>query len=275
MIGEVTYDRASFKGMEQAGWDSSAASYDELLGSITRKAIGPLLDACGVLAGTRVLDLCCGPGYGAAAAAERGAQSVGMDFSPSMISLARRLHPSVTFVQGDAEAIDVGSDSFDAVVCAFGVNHLADPLKSIREVHRVLRPGGKYSFSMWCSPGKSKFHELVLETVRTYGTMDVALPPAPPPFRFSDPSVCMEELSSAGFSDPSVVEVPLAFRARLATDVLALTACAVRMQMMIDMQTAQARERIREALVLGAEEYRTGALVVIPMPALIASGTKE
>ena len=52
----------SFKGLEYAGWQKGAASYDDLLGSVTRFAIVPLLDATDVRAGSQVLALCCGLG---------------------------------------------------------------------------------------------------------------------------------------------------------------------------------------------------------------------
>jgi SAM-dependent methyltransferase len=269
-----SYDPASFKGMEHAGWEGNAAGYDKLFGSITRHAIEPLLDATAIHAGSSMLDLCCGPGYGAAAAAARGARAIGIDFSQAMVETARGLHSAVTFLQGDAEALDFETESFDAVICSFGVNHLPDPGKSLREANRVLRPGGRFAFSMWCAPGKSKFHQLVLESIRAHGTMDVPLPPAPPPFRFSDPATCVAELIAAGFDDPDVVEIPLAFRPAAATDVLALTRCAVRLEMMIELQTGPARERIRRAIVEGAEKFRTGALLAIPMPAVLASGVK-
>jgi hypothetical protein len=70
------------------------------------------------------------------------------------------------------------------------------------------------------------------------------------------------------------VEVPLAFRAAAASDVLALTKTAVRMEMMIQRQSAQAMERIRQAIVEGAGKFRTPAGFEIPMPAVIASGVK-
>jgi SAM-dependent methyltransferase len=271
---KFSYDATSFKGMEQAGWEKNAASYDELFGSITRHAIEPLLDAAAVHAGTAMLDLCCGPGYGAAAGAVRGAHATGVDFSQAMVQTARGLHPNVTFLQDDAEALGFEDDSFGAAICSFGINHLPNPEKALREAHRVLSPGGRFAFSMWCAPGKSKFHQLVLESIRAHGSMDVPLPAAPPPFRFSDPATCAAELIAAGFDDVDVVEIPLAFRPRAAADVLALTMCAVRLEMMIELQVDSARERIREAIVEGAEKFRTGTVLEIPMPAVLASGAK-
>lgn len=275
MTAPLSYDPASFKGMEHAGWEQRAASYDKLFGSITRHAIEPLLDATAVHAGTSVLDLCCGPGYGAAAAAGRGAHAVGIDFSRAMVETARGLHPAATFQQGDAEALEFEPETFDAVICAFGVNHLPDPEQALRGCYRLLRAGGRIAFSMWCAPGKSKFHQLVLESIRDYGTTDVPLPPAPPPFRFSDPATCAAELVSAGFVDPDVREIALVFRPSAATDVLALTRCAVRLDMMIELQEDRARQRIRQAIVEGAETFRAGALLEIPMPAILASGVKR
>jgi len=274
MTVPFSYDPASFKGMEHAGWEQRAASYDQLFGSVTRHAIEPLLDAAAVRAGTSLLDVCCGPGYGAAAAAVRGARAIGIDFSLAMVETARLLGSAATFQQGDAEALDFKTGTFDAVICSFGVNHLPDPGKALRECYRVLRAGGRIAFSMWCAPGKSKFHQLVLECIREYGTIEVALPAAPPPFRFSDPATCAAELIAAGFVEPEVREIALAFRPSAATDVLGLTRCAVRLDMTIELQENRARKRICQAIVERAEKFRSAALLEIPMPAVLASGSK-
>ena len=68
----------------------------------------------------RLLDVCCGPGYGAGQAAERGLDAVGIDLSLAMISEPRQRFPSAEFRVGDAEQLQFDDGSFDAVVCPFG-----------------------------------------------------------------------------------------------------------------------------------------------------------
>ena len=274
MASALTFDRASFKGLEFAGWQKGAASYDDLLGSVTRHAMEPLLDATDVRAGSSVLEVCCGPGYGAGAALSRGARAAGIDFAPAMVEAAKKRYPTAAFRQDDAEALNFDSGVFDAVICAFGVNHLQHPEKAIAEALRVLRPGGKYAFTMWCIPGKSKFHQLVLESIRYHGTLDVPLPAAPPPFRFSEPEACTSALIGAGFVGPRVIEIPLAFRPERVEQVLDLTYSAVRLEMIISLQTPEARERIHRAILEGAARFRVGGDIEVPMPAVLASASK-
>ena len=274
MARELTFDPASFKGLEYAGWQKGAASYDDLFGSVTQHVMEPLLDATDVRAESSVLEVCCGLGYGAGAALSRGARAIGIDFAPAMVEAARERYPAAAFRQDDAEALNFDSGVFDAVICAFGVNHLQHPEKAIAEALRVLRPGGKYAFTMWCVPGKSKFHQLVLESICSHGTLDVPLPAAPPPFRFSDPEACTAALLGAGFVSPHVIEVPLAFRPRSAEQVLDLTHSAVRLEMILSLQTVEARERIHRAIVEGAARFRVGGEIEVPMPAVLASASR-
>jgi ubiquinone/menaquinone biosynthesis C-methylase UbiE len=274
MITDLRFDPGSFKGLEYVGWQRGAASYDELFGSITRHAMDPLLDATEVKAGTRLLEMCCGLGYGCAAAVSRGACAVGIDFAPAMIDGARARFPGAMFKQGDAESLDFHSASFDAVICAFGVNHLPFPEKAISEAYRVLRRGGKFAFTMWCAPGKSMFHQLVLDAIRAYGTLDRPLPEAPPPFRFSEPEACTAALMQAGFVLPRITQVELAFRPNSPERVLDLTYSAVRLEMILSDQNAEARARIHEAIIAGANRFRVEGKIEIPMPAVLASATK-
>jgi demethylmenaquinone methyltransferase/2-methoxy-6-polyprenyl-1,4-benzoquinol methylase len=93
--------------------------------------------------GDRVLDAACGTGDLAVAAKRAGADVVGLDFSPAMLERARRKDAGIEWVQGDALALPFPDASFDAATIGFGVRNLDDLAAGLRELRRVLRPGGR------------------------------------------------------------------------------------------------------------------------------------
>jgi ubiquinone/menaquinone biosynthesis C-methylase UbiE len=105
----------------------------------------------------RVLDVASGPGYIAAGAEARGAHAIGIDFAADMVAEARRRYPKIEFREGDAENLAFDTASFDAVVCAFGILHIADPDRAIAEAFRVLRPDGRFAFTVWAGPRPARF----------------------------------------------------------------------------------------------------------------------
>jgi demethylmenaquinone methyltransferase/2-methoxy-6-polyprenyl-1,4-benzoquinol methylase len=93
--------------------------------------------------GDRVLDACCGTGDLALAAARRGGTVTGLDFSERMLERARAKAPALEWVQGDLLALSFDRESFDAATVGFGVRNVADLDAGLRELRRVLRPGGR------------------------------------------------------------------------------------------------------------------------------------
>jgi SAM-dependent methyltransferase len=265
----------TFKQQELAGWDAKANAYDDYAGKITTQIVEPLLDAAAVKAKTTLLDVACGPGYLAGAAAQRGANAVGVDFAPSMVREAKKNFPHAEFHQGDAEALRFESVSFDAVVCGFGVGHLPEPDKALSEAFRVLRPRGRYAFSWWCTSDKHEFFALVMEAVKAHGNLEVPLPPAPPMFRFSDPMECKRALSTIGFVDVQVHEHALVYEFQSPEQVLDLIyKSSVRTAMVLELQSKEALARINEAILTGAQAYKRKESFRIGWPAIVVSGTK-
>src|SRR5689334_10574247 len=117
----------SFGAFERAGWDEQAHGYDRMLGRVTARIVGPLLDAAGVGPASRVVDVACGPGDATAAAAARGARAVGVDVAAVMLQVARRRHRGLAFLQATAEALPLAPASVDALVGGLLVHHLAEP----------------------------------------------------------------------------------------------------------------------------------------------------
>jgi len=94
--------------------------------------------------GDRVLDACCGTGDLAMGASAAGAASVvGVDFSERMLDRARLKSTAVEWLQGDVLALPFEDGSFDAATVGFGVRNLDDLAAGLRELRRVLRPGGR------------------------------------------------------------------------------------------------------------------------------------
>jgi demethylmenaquinone methyltransferase/2-methoxy-6-polyprenyl-1,4-benzoquinol methylase len=93
--------------------------------------------------GDRVLDACCGTGDLALEAQRQGGQVVGLDFSERMLERARRKSGTIEWLQGDLLALPFADGSFDAATVGFGVRNVADLELGVRELRRVLRPGGR------------------------------------------------------------------------------------------------------------------------------------
>jgi demethylmenaquinone methyltransferase/2-methoxy-6-polyprenyl-1,4-benzoquinol methylase len=103
-----------------------------------------LTAAAAVRPGDRVLDACCGTGDLAIAAERAGAAGVtGLDFSEPMLERARRKAPGLEWVRGDLLALPFGDAEFDAATVGFGVRNVEDLERALRELRRVLRPGGR------------------------------------------------------------------------------------------------------------------------------------
>jgi SAM-dependent methyltransferase len=267
----------TFKELEHMGWLSRAAAYDDYFAPVTRQAIGPLLDALHQNFSERdLLDICTGTGHLAGAAGARGARVVGVDFADSMVVAACKNYPDVRFRQGDAEHLPFPDASFNIAVCAFGLLHLGDPEAGLREVFRILRPDGRFAFSTWLPPERGfDLYRIVGPAIQQYGVANVELAAAPPTFRFADPAECRSVLGAIGFGDIVCTEETSVWKGPDGQAVLDLIYKGiVRTPMLIDAQPAAAAERIRAAIVKGAEAYRKGVMIELSWPYLLVTAIK-
>jgi len=265
----------SFHDFEQQGWQRAAERYAGVFGPLTSQSIDALLTAVRAGPDVRLLDVACGPGFAAAAAARRGSTVVGVDFAPEMIALARNLNPGVEFIEGDAQNLNLPSDAFDAVIINYGMLHFDNPERAAAESWRVLTAGGRFAFTVWDSPDKAVAFDIVLTAIQKHGTLDVGLPEGPPFFRFSDSEECRAVLSAAGFVDIETQRVPQIWRLESA-DALFTTMrdAAVRTGAILRMQTPQATAAIRNEIKGRAERFRRNDVIELPMPAVLTSAVK-
>lgn len=111
-----------------------------------------VLDAAQIAPGQRLLDVACGTGVLARAAVVRigsNACVAGVDPGAGMLAVARELAPEIDWRQGVAEALPFPDQSFDIVGCQFGLMFFTDRAQALREMFRVLRPGGRLVVVTW------------------------------------------------------------------------------------------------------------------------------
>ncbi|MEO8256182.1 MAG: methyltransferase domain-containing protein [Acidobacteriota bacterium] len=265
----------AFHDFEHAGWQKASEHYSGTFGALTAQTTGPLLEAVFNRPGIRLLDVACGPGYVAGVAAAQGADTIGLDFSPSMVREARGRYPDLAFCEGDAEELPFEAGRFDAAVMNFGLLHLARPEAAIAEAHRVLKPGGRHAFTVWARPEQAIGFGVVLRAMETHGNTDVGLPDGPPFFRFSEPEACRSALLHAGFVQPEVRLLPLIWRLPSADALFQAALCGgVRTSAAMQAQTPAALTAIRRAVHESLQQYADGPTIALPMAVVLASAGK-
>jgi SAM-dependent methyltransferase len=273
--GEADMELDEFGEFEHRGWERVAQPYHEYFGNLTIQCDGALLEALEVRRGVQFLDVASGPGYLAAAAAERGADAVGVDFAVSMVEQARRIYPAVTFRIGSAEDLPFPDESFDAVGIGFGMLHFAHPETALAEAFRVLRPGGRVGFTAWATPDKAVGFGMVLKAIEMYGRLDVSLPPGPPFFRFSDWGECERVLVEAGFRGPRIQEISQTLHIRAPdTPFHLLMRGGVRVAAILKAQSQEALAAIEKAVSEEVAAYRRDGEFQVPMQSVLASAKK-
>ncbi|MDQ4058767.1 MAG: methyltransferase domain-containing protein [Actinomycetota bacterium] len=111
-----------------------------------------LVEAAGVRSGQSVLDVACGTGIAARAAADRlGGEGkvVGLDLNESMLTVARRLRSDIEWKQGDVAALPFSDGSFDVVLCQSALMFFPDPGSALREMQRVAAPRGTVAVQVY------------------------------------------------------------------------------------------------------------------------------
>jgi SAM-dependent methyltransferase len=277
----MPFDPEAVREFERTGWNRAAATYAATFAAASRQFIEPLLDApgldaAGVVRGTAVLDLCCGPGFVAAAAHARGAIATGLDFSPAMLAEARSRYPAIAFDHGDAEAPPYDDASFDAVVSNFGIHHVPRPCVALNEVHRILRNGGQFAFSIWSGRDENIAWKLVFDAVERHGDPRASAAP-PPGGGFASPADCLRALDAAGFEPRTATLVRGVWRhADAASLVAAFRGGTARMAAMLEAQAESAMPAILAGLEAAAASWRDkDGQLAVPIACVIAAGIKR
>lgn len=186
---------------------AAAAAYEDLhVPALFAEWAPRVADAARIGPADRVLDVACGTGVLAGEVAARvGAQGAvaGIDPDPGMLAVARRRAPDVAWRAGTAESLPYPDAAFDAVVTQFGLMFFTDRVAALREMARVLVPGGRMAIAVWDALERSlPYATLVALLERTAGRS--AADALRAPFALGDPTALRSLFAEAGLRDARI-----------------------------------------------------------------------
>lgn len=266
----MSFQPEAVRAFEHAGWQRAASSYGNSFAHATAPFVTPLLEAAEISPGLHVLDVACGPGYLAAAAAGRGATAHGLDFSAEMVGIARSIHPDIVMTEGDAEDLPYPDGTFHAVVSSFGIHHVPRPELALAECKRVLKPGARIAFTVWAAPEENIAWSLVFDAIARRSAAQ-----ASPPGALNRIDQCVRALEAADFVDSSAEIVRAEwFLPNAHALIAALSAGTVRMAALIGAQEPAALAALASDIDSQAERFRRDQNLAIPIAAVLARGRK-
>ena len=192
-----------------------------------------------------------------------------------MVEVARKLSPGLKFEVGNAESLGFPDATFNAVVCSFGMLHFPRPGRAMAEALRVLRPDGRYAFTVWVPPSKDNLFGIIGAVIQQYGGPSTPVPPGPNMFMLSDPWVCQALMDATGFADGRIEEVPCFFTPTSRGEIFDfMRKCTVRPAYLYDRQSPDKQREIEKALTEAGEKAMAAGGGKIACPALLVSGIK-
>jgi ubiquinone/menaquinone biosynthesis C-methylase UbiE len=200
--------------VQRYGWDLAAADYDSAWSTQLAGCQEALLALAGLRPGERVLDVACGTGHGARAAALAVGPCgtvLGVDLSGAMVEAAQSRSQlalpgaaPVCFARMDGEALDLPDASFDVVLCVLGLMYMPQPAQALREMRRVLRPGGRLAAAVWGERARCGWADV-------FGIVDaeVASDVCPLFFQLGAAGILARECVAAGFASSTERRLPV------------------------------------------------------------------
>lgn len=238
-----------------------------------------MLEAAGLKSGDHVFDVAAGTGDQSLLAARivgPGGSVLATDISAEMLNIAARVAreeglTNITTRVMDARQLDLPDNAFDAVICRLALMLIPNLQVVLREIRRILKPGGKLAALVWSVPEHNPLFALPLAIVAKYA--GGASSPRPDPFVISEPTVFERELREAGFAE--VITRVLPFQSHYASLDAFLQSTASRLTAGVMGQLSQQKqqhllEEVREAL----SQFEGPHGFVAPAELLLGAGSK-
>ena len=261
-------------------WEKHRATIREMFAPVTQA----LIEAALIARGSAVIDLATGPGEPALTVAEfvgTAGKVLGIDPVPEMIEAARREANrrrlgNSTFEVAQAEALPAQTGSFDAAVSRFGVMFFPAPVTAIREMLRVLKPGGRIAFAVWYFAERNPFHYILSRIVERYVASPPPIEDAPDAFRYARPGKLRAIVSEAGAAEVSERVFQFTIRASVSLEEF----WTLRTEMSESLRNKLAKlssdqmAGVKRETLEALRTYSKAGAVSMPAEVLIVSGSK-
>src|SRR2546422_1537924 len=286
----ATFQLDEIKQRQRLEWQAAAPGWkkwERMIIQSLQPVADMLIKNAGITSGNTVLDMATGTGEPALTIAKivgPGGRVVGVDLSPDMLDVAKERMVSqglnnVTFQVNEHDDLPAFPDnSFDAAVCRFGLMFMPDPVRVLRSIRRVLKPGRKVSVAVWGPPERAPFFTTPMKAVSKHVPEMKPLAPGTPGGPFAIPS--QEMLGSifkkAGFSNfqSQTTDVTVVQAESPEEYWEAITEVAGPIVFLLSKMTVEKKNAIREDVIETVRGLFPAGPVRLGGEAIVGSGTK-
>lgn len=262
--------------MTQQSFGSTAENYQHLfVPTIGAPMAEDLVPIAALRRGERVLDVACGTGVVtrmAAAAVGQSGSVAGLDIAPAMLKVARESTPDelgIQWCEADAEALPFADGTFDVVLCQMGLQFFPDPLGALREMRRVLAPGGRAVLNV---PGPTPPLFAAMEEALGKHVGARAAGFAHTLFSLHDPRELRALMTGAGFADVDVTRATRTLALPPAREFLWQYLYSTPLGAVVGQARQESRGALEEEVCAGWETFANGAgmKLEVPMTTVVA-----
>lgn len=263
----------------QPDWNALAEKFDLWLPHIA--PVGEaLLEALPVAPGEQILDVASGTGEPALTLARRNphANITGIDAAPAMARVAQNKAQSerlgnINFSAMPAEKMDFADNSFDKLLCRFGVMLFADSLQGLKEMQRVLKPGGRFALAVWSTAETMTTMHWAHSVLKTR-LREEDLPAIGKITSLGTPGTLDKMLQQAGFHHYTIERKRFDYQFSSFDEYWQIIEASDIMKQQFDALPAAQRSEVRDEVARFARDFHSENGLVIPHEYLLASGQK-
>src|SRR4030095_6404469 len=204
------FDPVKYKNTTRDQWQSAAEAWyrwsptlNKWLGNATDK----MIEMAAILEGQRILDIAAGAGEQSITVAKKAGPSgyvLATDISSNILEYAGQIADKAGMKNVDNKVMDgenltLEDETFDAVISRVGLIYFPDQQKALKEMLRVLKPGGKVAAIVYSTPEKNKFFSIPVSIIRNRAKLPPPLPRHPGPFSLGADGIVEKAFTDAGF----------------------------------------------------------------------------